>query len=535
MMNILDRKFILYLVCLFNLFMVNGIFGATNQLDKSRKSANDNVNLKTASGGHVIYIYPPPGANYVTSASNIIIRSNNFIDPSTINDNDLFDVVGSLSGKHEGKIVLSDDRKTLLFQPDFPFANGENVTVVLREGLKTIANEDITIHPISFSISMGNLNLNKKNIRNSEFSDLDNLPAQLESKTSAAGQTGFTSLSRQSPHKISAIKIDSENLPPDIPYLTVNQSINPSSSGYLFLSTIEGLASRNLGNYNMIVDNSGNPAYYNKVGIQWGIDFKIQPNGTLSYFDFNTDQYYILNTAFRIIDSVQCGNGYITDDHELRVYPDGNMFILGDDYETVNMSQIVPGGSQDPTVEGSILQELDKNKNVIFQWRSWDHYKITDATHENLTAPNIDYVHANAIEIDTDGNILLSARHLDEITKINSQTGNIIWRWGGINNQFTFVNDTLRFSHQHAIRFLPNHNIIFFDNGNFHTPPFSRAVEYKIDEINKTADLVWQFRNNPDIFGSALGYVQRYGNGNTLICWGQADTTLSEVTPERNR
>jgi hypothetical protein len=208
------------------------------------------------------------------------------------------------------------------------------------------------------------------------------------------------------------------------------------------------------------------------------------------------------------------------------------MFILGDNYETVDMSQIVPGGSKDATVEGSILQELDKNKNVIFQWRSWDHYQITDATHENLTALNIDYVHANAIEIDTDGNILLSARHLDEITKINSQTGDIIWRWGGKNNQFTFVNDSIAFSHQHAIRILPNDDKIFFDNGNFHTPPFSRAVEYNLDEVKKTAVLVWQFRNNPDIFGSALGYVQRLANGNTLISWGQADTTLSEVTPE---
>ena len=44
-----------------------------------------------------------------------------------------------------------------------------------------------------------------------------------------------------------------------------------------------------------------------------------------------------------------------------------------------------------------------------------------------------------------DGNLLLSCRHLDEVIKINKNTGNIMWRLGGEaskNNEFTFLNDT---------------------------------------------------------------------------------------------
>jgi hypothetical protein len=166
---------------------------------------------------------------------------------------------------------------------------------------------------------------------------------------------------------------------------------------------------------------------------------------------------------------------------------------------------------------------------VIFQWRSWDYFKITDATHENLSASRIDYCHANAIELDNDGNLLLSSRNMDEITKINRITGKIIWRLGGKNNEFKFINDPIRFSHQHAIRRIPNGNITLFDNGNYHIPPFSRAIEYKLDEINKTATLVWQYRNNPDIYAPATGYVQRLPNNNTLICWGLTNPTLAEV------
>ena len=55
-----------------------------------------------------------------------------------------------------------------------------------------------------------------------------------------------------------------------------------------------------------------------------------------------------------------------------------------------------------------------------------------------LAATIIDYCHTNAIEQDNDGNILISSRNMDEITKINRITGQIIWRLGGKNNQFEF-------------------------------------------------------------------------------------------------
>ena len=85
--------------------------------------------------------------------------------------------------------------------------------------------------------------------------------------------------------------------------------------------------------------------------------------------------------------------------------------------------------------------------------------------------------------------------------------------------------------YQHHIRRIPNGNITLFDNGNYHTPSYSRAVEYHLDEENKVATMVWQYRNVPDIYGFAMGSVQRLHNGNTLISWGSANPTVTEVTP----
>jgi len=185
-----------------------------------------------------------------------------------------------------------------------------------------------------------------------------------------------------------------------------------------------------------------------------------------------------------------------------------------------NAKAVVPNGQPTALVTGLIIQELDAAKNVIFEWRSWDHFLITDTQTIHLNTEPVDYVHGNAIELDIDGNLLISNRHLNEITKINRQTGTVMWRMGGKRNQFTFVNDNRPFSHQHDIRRLRNGNITLFDNGNFLQPPYSRAVEYKLDEGKKIATLIREDRNTPHAYGFAMGSNQRLSNNNALVGWG---------------
>ena len=40
------------------------------------------------------------------------------------------------------------------------------------------------------------------------------------------------------------------------------------------------------------------------------------------------------------------------------------------------MDTVVIGGDPNATVEGLIIQELDQNQNLLFQWRSWDHFHV---------------------------------------------------------------------------------------------------------------------------------------------------------------
>ena len=329
------------------------------------------------------------------------------------------------------------------------------------------------------------------------------------------------------------------SLPLDFPQIAVSINNNPDS-GYIFLSTYTN-EQPIINNYLMILDNLGEPIFFRKTN-GYAHDFKVQPSGHLSYIEAlspnSQKTAYIMNNHYAIIDSFTSEN-YWMDNHEFQLLLNGNALLGARAYRTVDLSQIIEGGSPVAQVEDYIIQEIDQNKNIVFEWNSADYFELTDAPHIDLTSQHIYYVHANAIEIDTDGNILLSSRHMDEITKIDRQTGDIIWRLGGVNNEFTFLNDSLDFQHsiptpfcyQHDIRRLTNGNITIYDNGNYKHPKYSRMVEYQLDELNMTATLTWEYRDSLFNYSPWMGNVQRLQNENIIGAWNMTDfpTTIIEV------
>ena len=115
-----------------------------------------------------------------------------------------------------------------------------------------------------------------------------------------------------------------------------------------------------------------------------------------------------------------------------------------------------------------------------------------------------------------------------------------------MSNDFTFIgenpaNAPYYFIGQHSVHRLANGDILFFDNGTPQTSgpqlqarPYSRAVEYHLDETSMTATLVWQYRHVPDVVTPNQGIVQRFSNGNTYVGWVSATSkgtgpTFTEV------
>ena len=313
-----------------------------------------------------------------------------------------------------------------------------------------------------------------------------------------------------------------QSLPDNITRYSIVVNNSPAGGFVMLGFTGGGLTT----SYAVIMNNNGEIIWYRKFNGPV-TDFQKQPGGTYTVFSILDDRrskFYELDGLGNLLHEYQSTATLETGPHELLIRGTGYT-LFGVEYRTMNLTQF--GGLPNATVRGLTVEHGGSGS---FLWNTFDHLSVTEAMPDiPLNTQSVNPWHGNAIEIDRDGNYLVSFRNSDMIVKVSSQTGNIIWRLGGRNNQFTFINDLYNgFSHQHAIRRLDNGNIILFDNGNLHSPQVSRTAEYVLDENNKTATLVWQYIPSPSLYASALGYAQRLANGNTLICFGTAQR-ITEV------
>lgn len=454
----------------------------------------------------LLYLSPRPGAQFVRPETTIAVRSAERISPDSLSPS-WFDVVGSISGHHEGTVDLADDGRTVIFSPSHPFLLGEFVKATVRVGLQTTQGALIDGTSFGFSITG-----QRSPVTSSPF----------ERAVIEARLTASPSLERP--------MATMDTLPADFPVMTATVTDTLSPDQYFFVAPFV-VTTTQASDYIAILDGLGQPVFFQQTR---ALDFKVQPNGWITYYTNNGNHFVAMDDTYSIVDTFAAGNGYPTDAHELKLLPNGHAVLMIYDDQVMDLSQVVPGGHPDATVTGLVLQELDTSDNIVFEWRSWDHFMITD-TFATLTDPVVDYVHGNAIEVDTDGNWLVSSRHLSEITKIDRNTGDILWRLGGKNNQYTFTNEpAANFAFQHDIRRLANGHISLFDNRTDLVPQYSRAVEYELDEMQLTATRIWEYRNSPDTYAFAMGNAQRLADGDTVIGWGTGGL-VTEVRPDGSK
>ncbi len=468
----------------------------------------------------VIYTLPNPQSFNNHASTDIVIRFNDVINSI---DNNLFDVVDNQNNHYKFIASILDDGKSILLHPLKALKMDSKITVLLQTTLQLKNNKQVS--PFSFSFYTTSK-------ISSEFINNELTPNNLLSTHTDTKET--SSLNTTSTGAVANAALQ-KTLSSQIPISLL--ATNNSTNGYYFISTISYVKSYQ--NRCMIVDEKG-LVVFEKLTNGYALDFKQLSNGNFCYFDWDKNAYFILDNTFNVIDTVRAGNGYATDNHELQFDKrTGHYFLLAQQNVSINMNDTILGGATNASVLGLIIQELDSNNNVVFEWKTLDHLAITDAVGINLLASTIDYAHCNAIEIDSDTTLLLSSRHLNEIERIDRRTGKLIWRLGqnAKQNMFQFFQDSFGFSYQHDIRRLPNGHITLFDDGNLRPggARYSRALEYKIDEAKLNATLVWKYRNVPDVVSDYMGSVQRLDNGNTLICWGGTTPTFTEVDSLDNK
>ena len=444
--------------------------------------------------GKFEYLSPVPGSGLQLPQTNIIIRYGEPLSNFNINDTSIINVDGNLSGHHNGTLYLTSDFKTIVFQPYISFMNSEKVSVQLSSGLKTIVNTNVDSLSFYFYISKSSpsFKLSSEHLTDAKI-------IQKENKYSNLFQ----------PYSDSALLF-----PADFPKVFIKNIDKKDGSYFIGIN-------QSAYNYLAIINNNGIPLYYKRSSARL-YDFKIQPSGLLTYYDESSGKFYGMDSLCQVVDSFYCKNGYITNFHDLQVLPNGHSFLVSYDLQVLNMDTVKAGGDTAANVVGSVVQEIDENKVVVWQWRTWDNFKITDADSSfvDFYQHGIHYSHINSIDVVDDNRIIFSVRNFNEITEVDRNTGKINWRFGGYNDQFRLIENYNEFELQHDARLIEGNKLSVFDNERTDKNQKSRVLVYNIDEQNKKVSLLNEIPHMPEVNAKDMGNVQYTPNGNFVIGWG---------------
>jgi hypothetical protein len=136
------------------------------------------------------------------------------------------------------------------------------------------------------------------------------------------------------------------------------------------------------------------------------------------------------------------------------------------------------------------------------------------------------------VDIDADGDLLVSARNTCAVYKIARTTGELLWTLGGRRSDFRMGAGT-RFCFQHDARRVSDGVISLFDNAA--GPPQlrrqSRAILLDVDESARTARLRRTYQHPGRFLAPNQASARVQPNGNMFVGWG-AVPVFSEFSPD---
>jgi arylsulfate sulfotransferase len=219
------------------------------------------------------------------------------------------------------------------------------------------------------------------------------------------------------------------------------------------------------------------------------------------------------------------------DGHDL-IYLDDNHFITLAYFEkTVNNIPASLNPVPNCKVVAAIVQEI-VNDQVVWEWDSSKYPELYLSSVEGNAFSNAnvmhDYVHMNSLFIDpTDNNLICSNRNSNQVIKISRTDGRIIWRLGGTDSDFP-LSANLKFLRQHHATLTDNNQtLLLFDNGHATERPYSRVMEFQLNQEAKsiTSSKVYNLPQN--IFAQFMASVQK--RGDTYFISTGSDKKVLEV------
>lgn len=319
---------------------------------------------------------------------------------------------------------------------------------------------------------------------------------------------------------VDTLAFTSGSLPAWIP--VIGSLGTSAESGYLALSIPAGA---------VIVDNTGKVVWYHHSPNGVLNSFQAHPNGsyTLLGTGATETEFHVLNALGEETGTLACA-GRPTRFHEVLVAAGGDAWVLCDETRVMDLSAL--GGNAAANVTATVVQHLSPTGTLLWEWNAFDHFAITDLPAADRAGPSVNFTHGNGLGFDGDGNLILGFRSLSEVTKVNVTTGAIMWRFGGLQNQFAVANDPVGpFFRQHGVRTAGPGQVQLLDN---RPSAPSRFVRYLLNPVTLTAVMEWQFVDAPGTFTLVGGSTQSHPDGHGTVSFGQAGRVI-EVDAVGNR
>ena len=308
-----------------------------------------------------------------------------------------------------------------------------------------------------------------------------------------------------------------------IPSLTVTHSEAGASTDPIFIAPYNSPVGQAGA---VIVDNSGQPLWQNPIAGKVTTNFRVQRyrgepvltwwEGLIEY-GHGVGEYVIADSSYRTVRRVQAERGLRGDLHEFVITPRDTALLTSYVITGADLSSV--GGSRKGTIQDAIFQEIDLTSGrVLLEWHSLDRIPLGES-YAPVEA-DWDFFHINSVDLDLDGNLLVSSRSTHTIYKID-KAGTILWRLGGKRSDFSMGAGS-SFAWQHDARRQLDGTLTVFDNGA--TPAvekLSRGLVLDVDERALTATLLRQY-THPKILSGSQGSMQPLPNGNVFVGWGEA-------------
>lgn len=217
--------------------------------------------------------------------------------------------------------------------------------------------------------------------------------------------------------------------------------------------------------------------------------------------------------------------------HEIDLDENGNIITLVYDKKEVDLTSV--GGKKNDVVRGDGILVLNHKGEKVWEWSVFD--VLDPLSDKKILKTKKDWLHANSLFKDKEGNYIISFRNISQIWKINGKTGDLIWKLGGVNSDFK-IPDEVVFAGQHHIRFNNKGELVLLDNGNIKFKPGnkqelegpkildrnrnsqSRLLTLSIDTVNKTVTPVKTVDFPKEYFTHSQGSAEYINDDLIVFC-----------------